>query len=144
MLQRIQTLYLVFALAACIAALLFDWVIYLQDEQVTSFMDTSLAVLVHVLTLASALAVGAALLRYKNRKSQMLLVKLAALDVVLMLVAFSYVHYQNIESFKQAGDVLMSYDLGTAFPIIAIVLLWMAHRAIKMDDDLVKSVDRLR
>lgn len=34
--------------------------------------------------------------------------------------------------------------IGMFFPIIVVVLLVMANKAIKKDEDLVKSVDRLR
>jgi hypothetical protein len=44
-----------------------------------------------------------------------------------------------------SGEALVSEKgIGMFFPIIVILLLVLANKAIKKDEDLVKSVDRLR
>jgi hypothetical protein len=48
-------------------------------------------------------------------------------------------------SLTLSGETAVSEkDIGMFIPIIVIVLLAIANKAIKKDEDLVKSVDRLR
>ena len=41
-------------------------------------------------------------------------------------------------------ETSLSFTVYSLFPIIALVLFFMAYKAIKKDDDLVKSLDRIR
>ena len=45
---------------------------------------------------------------------------------------------------NQPEELLSMKGIGVLFPAISIVLLAMANKAIKRDEDLVKSVDRIR
>ena len=48
-------------------------------------------------------------------------------------------------SLTVSGETLVSEKgIGMFLPILAILLLVLANKAIKKDEDLVKSVDRLR
>jgi len=49
------------------------------------------------------------------------------------------------QSLNLSGETLVSEKgIGLVLPIIVVLLLVMANKAIKKDEDLVKSVDRLR
>lgn len=144
MLQRIQTLYLLFALAAVGSSLAFDWVEYTIDAETMSFMGASNALVMQVLVGLSIVTTIAVIARYKNRKAQMKLANVAMLDMVVVFAAFGYLHYRQIEAFGVGVEMELSYDLAPALPIVALVLIWMAKKAIKKDEDLVRSVDRLR
>ncbi len=144
MLQRIQTLYLLIALVAVGVSLVMDWVTYVMEEASTSFMTGNPAMVMYVLVGLSMLTLVLVISRFKDRKGQMKLANVAMFDMLLIVVMFGVLHYQQIESYNELGELSLSYDLGAAMPLIAIVLIWMAKKAIKKDDDLVKSVDRLR
>lgn len=92
-----------------------------------------------VMGLATVLSLGA-IGSYKNRKIQM---KITLLSMVMHLTFLAVAGYY----FKTFADQLsaeISLNMVAVFPIIAVIFLFMAYRAIKKDDDLVKSVDRLR
>jgi len=144
MLQRIQTLYLLIALVAVGVSLVMDWVTYVMEEASTSFMTGNPAMVMYVLVGLSMLTLVLVISRFKHRKGQMKLANVAMFDMLLIVVMFGVLHYQQIESYNELGELSLSYDMGVAMPLIAIVLIWMAKKAIKKDDDLVKSVDRLR
>ena len=76
---------------------------------------------------------------YKNRKSQFMLGRLNIILNFILLGLFVYL------SLNLSGETLVSEKgIGMLLPIISIVLLVLANKAIKKDEDLVKSVDRLR
>ena len=80
--------------------------------------------------------------RFKNRPLQL---KLGlGNSVLLCLVPLAY--YLVIGKAKSmiAADAIAHFDPGFYLPLIAIVLNILANRYIKKDEDLVKSVDRLR
>jgi len=144
MLQRIQTLYILFALAAVGSSLAFDWVTYTVNGETVSFMTDTNALVMQVLVGLSVITSIAVMARFKNRQAQMKLANVAMLDMLIVFVAFGFLHYQQIEAFGATEGLDLSYDIAPALPIVALVLLWMAKKAIKKDDDLVRSVDRLR
>ena len=76
---------------------------------------------------------------FKNRKLQFVLGRLNILLNVFLLGVFVYL------SLTVSGETLISEKgIGRFLPVISIVLLVLANKAIKRDEQLVKSVDRLR
>jgi len=76
---------------------------------------------------------------YKKRKSQFVINRLNIILIFFLLGVFVY------RSLTLSGETLVSEKgIGVFLPIISIVFLVMANKAIKKDEDLVKSVDRLR
>jgi len=58
---------------------------------------------------------------------------------VILLGLFVY------QSLNLSGEILVSEKgIGMFLPIISIILLVFANKAIKKDEDLVKSADRIR
>ena len=51
---------------------------------------------------------------------------------------------EAINAINRKAGRNMPQAVGTAIALIAIILLMMAHRGIKADDRLVKSMDRIR
>lgn len=69
----------------------------------------------------------------------MLLNRLNILSNFVLLGVFVY------SSLSLSGETLVSEKgIGILLPLISIVALLMANKAIKRDENLVKSVDRLR
>lgn len=77
---------------------------------------------------------------YKARRKQIRLGKMnIMLHLVLIVVAFFY-----LDQLKAMTDMDFSYGIAIIFPLLSMVLILMANRAIKRDEDMVRSADRLR
>lgn len=108
------------------------------QERLYELMPTYMLITALALHIVVTLA---ALLLYKNRSLQ---IKVAAGAAVTMIAFFGMMFYYAeamVEVTKAAG---VDYGLGTFLPGISLILIWMALKAIKKDDELIKSVDRLR
>jgi glucan phosphoethanolaminetransferase (alkaline phosphatase superfamily) len=78
---------------------------------------------------------------YKKRVGQ---VRMATLNILLMLV-FVLVCWLFVKtSAKSLGESIYSLKVFMAFPLIAVILNYLAIRAIRNDEALVRSVDRIR
>lgn len=134
--QRIQTLYMsvVVLLAVC---LLFVFEVGVDANGVTLLgKDIVLVFFQSVLTI---LIVIVAIMQFKNRQNQFVLNRVAILIQFFLLGFFVY------RALSMPGEGLTSEKgIGAFVPIVSIVLLALANRAIKKDEDLVKSVDRIR
>lgn len=76
---------------------------------------------------------------FKNRKLQFVLGRLNILLNIILLGVFVYL------ALNISGEALVSEKgIGRIIPLISIVFLVLANKAIKKDEELVKSVDRLR
>jgi len=76
---------------------------------------------------------------FNNRKLQFVLVRFNILINIILLGVFGY----YTQTFS--GETLVSEkEIELVIPFISIVFLYLANKAIKKDEDLVKSVDRLR
>ena len=76
---------------------------------------------------------------FKNRKLQFVIGRLTILINLILLGLLIYV------SLTLPGEAAVSEKgIGMFVPILAVLLLVLANKAIKKDEDLVKSVDRLR
>jgi len=88
--------------------------------------------------MAAVLAVLAIVL-FKNRKNQFVVNRL---NMILNLFLLGFFVYRSL---NLSGETAVSEKgIGMLIPVFSIVLLVLANRAIKKDEDLVKSVDRLR
>jgi hypothetical protein len=136
MLQRIQTIYLLLA-AGVSAGLIFVFHLWITEEDVVIYAKDEL--LYFALFLSSALLSVVSIFMYKNRKFQFVL---GRLNIILNFILLGFFVYQSLNI---SGETAVSEKgIGMLLPIVSIVLLALANKAIKKDEDLVKSVDRLR
>jgi len=136
MLQRIQSVYLFIAVIIS-AALIFVFPLWENSERVAVFAQDYLSVFVAFL--GSALLSLVSIFMFKNRKLQLVLGRLNILLNFFLLGVFVY------WSLSLPGEIDISEKgIGMFLPIISIVFIVLANKAIKKDEDLVKSVDRLR
>ena len=136
MIQRIQTLYLVLA-AGISAGLIFVFHLWTNTEGAKVFATDNYAYL--GMFLGSAVLSLISIFSFKNRKSQFVLGRLNILLNFVLLGIFVY------QSLNISGETNVSEKgIGILLPIFSIVCLVLANKAIKKDEDLVKSVDRLR
>ena len=135
MLQRIQTVYL-FLAALVSGGLVFLFELW-KDNGESVYVEEVPSVL--ALFLASALVSLVSIFLFKNRKLQFVL---GRLNIILNFVLLGLFVYWSL---NVSGESQISEKgIGMVIPIVSIVLLVLANKAIKKDEDLVKSVDRLR
>lgn len=136
MLQRIQTIYL-FLAALISGGLIFLLSLWKNSNGEHVYAEDQPMVL--VMFLASAALSLVSIFMFKNRKLQFVLGRINILLNFFLLGVFVY------WSLSLPGEMDISEKgIGMFVPIISIVFLVLANRAIKKDEDLVKSVDRLR
>lgn len=87
----------------------------------------------------SALLALISIFLFKNRKGQFVLCRL---NIVLNFILLGFFVYWLL--MMPGGMEISEKGIGIFLPIISIVFLVLANKAIKKDEDLVKSVDRLR
>ncbi|MCX6245452.1 MAG: DUF4293 domain-containing protein [Bacteroidetes bacterium] len=156
MIQRIQSFYLFVVAVACGSLFFFPMIEYIDPLKGTYklfatgmkyFMETPVTIFfwetfpLLVLILGSMILALATIFLYKNRRLQFRLVSINVLLNVL-LVALVFILYSRI--YETRFQIHSSYQFGIYIPLISLVFLVLATRAIRKDEALVKSTDRLR
>ncbi|MCL6265141.1 DUF4293 domain-containing protein [Flagellimonas myxillae] len=136
MIQRIQTFFLVLvALIAGVLPLLVH--LWLDENGAEVFAKNILWI--SLALYASALLALVSIFMYKNRQNQFVVNRL---NMILNLFLLGFFVYRSL---NLSGETMVSEKgIGMLIPVFSIVFLVLANRAIKKDEDLVKSVDRLR
>ncbi len=155
MIQRIQSIYLL--LAALCSGLLLAAPLY-NIETATATYQLFLGGMVQtnpkdtILTSQPAiLAVGILLtlfpiiilFLYKKRQVQMRLAVSAMMANTAMLLLLVGIVNKSIEHITEL-HVKETYGFGLILPALSIVFLFLANKAIRKDDNLIRSADRLR
>jgi hypothetical protein len=136
MIQRIQTLYL-FLAAGISAGLIFVFHLWTNTDDFKVFaLDNYMHISMFI---GSALLSLISIFNYKHRKSQFVM---GRLNIILNFVLLGIFVYQSQNLFGETN--VSEKGIGILLPIFSIVCLVLANKAIKKDEDLVKSVDRLR
>lgn len=136
MIQRIQSIYLL--LVALISSVVSTLVPYGFDQNNNELLVQDNLLVLGMFAGSAVLAVVSIFL-FKNRQLQFVLGRINILLNFILLGVFVY------WSLTLSGETLVSEKgIGMLLPIISIVLLVVANKAIKKDENLVKSVDRLR
>ena len=137
MIQRIQTIYLLlaFVLTGILPFFIPLWT--MTDGSAYFFMQNQVYVV--VLGLSTTLSL-LSIVSYKKRQNQFVIDRL---NIILNLILLGLFVYRSL---NLSGETIAVSEkgIGMFLPIVAIVLLVLANKAIKKDEDLVKSVDRLR
>ncbi|MBN4070406.1 DUF4293 domain-containing protein [Olleya sp. AH-315-F22] len=136
MLQRIQTIYLLIS-AGISGGLIFVFHLWTTINETQFYAKDETLYL--GLFLGSTVLALIAIFMYKNRQTQFVLGRLNIILNFILLGLFVY------RSLMVSGETDVSEKgIGMLLPIFSIVFLVLANKAIKKDEDLVKSVDRLR
>jgi len=154
MLQRIQSVYLLFASLVIFALFLFPILhnVYLDGVmntiKITGITDTTgrqhQPGTFTFLTIGTVIAGFIPLILiflYRNRKQQVMFCYVA----ILLIIGYSFWMSQTVKA--AVGDFQMRTDnvgVGMILSSLSIVLLILAAKAIGRDEKLVKSADRLR
>ena len=155
MLQRIQSIYLLFASLVLFALFIFPLAhgIYVdgklvsvmvtgvyenvngQDKHIHDFLALAIA------TVVAGLVPLVVIFLYKNRKQQIALCYAA----VLVLIGYSFWMAQTVK--QVVGDITLEYKnmgIGLFLTSLSIILIIFAVKAIQRYEKLVRSADRLR
>ena len=137
MLQRIQTIYLLIAFITT-GVLPFVFPLWkLSNGLDFYFMQNMVyATLFGLSTTLSLLGI----ISYSKRLNQFVI---GRLNMILNLILLGLFVYHSLMVSGEAVTV-SEKGIGMFLPVFAIVFLALANKAIKKDEDLVKSVDRLR
>jgi len=136
MIQRIQTFYLfVVVLLAGICPFFLNLWVETENGPIYAENDVMLSAVFYVIALLALIAI----LLFKKRQNQFVLNRL---NMILNLFLLGFFVYRSL---SLSGETVVSEKgIGMLIPVFSIVFLVLANRAIKKDEDLVKSVDRLR
>lgn len=149
MIQRKQTIYLLLALAAVVVCLCLP----IGEVRLKSMGGTPMWYNIGVYTGEEFLAkpmpfvdlvvVGALafidIFLYKRRQMQ---VRICVAGIILCLAWYGYYAFCAFGEFAAMGD--FHFGFAACLPLVAVIFLFMARHGIKADEDLIKSMDRIR
>ncbi len=147
MIQRIQTLFLLFAAVCSFLLFAFPFAsvpakvensALFSNDTVYNLNDNVALLVIYALVGVVALT---AIFLFNNRQRQMMVGK-AATGVNLLAIILTILFFSQDAVMK--SEVTPDDQLGLYMPIVGLVMLILAVRAIQKDEKLVKSMDRLR
>lgn len=149
MIQRKQTAFLTLAVIVLVQLFIFPVYGFEKDGQTLLFyiyglghLNPDFFVLI-ALNVFSIFLLVAIIFLYKNRKNQLLLCKIATLLITGLIVAIFY-FAENAKALPELVGYTSEMRPMLVAPLAALVLVILANRAIKQDEELVRSADRLR
>jgi hypothetical protein len=146
MIQRIQTLFLLVATIFAIL-LLFVPVARLSEASttlplfVTGIQDLGVWYLTLLFVPCIAIPFFQIFL-FKNRKRQLTIGKIGLFYWFLWTTIFLFICYFIVIDKTKSFDIIPAF--GAILPVVSIGFFIMANKAIKKDEDLVRSIDRIR
>ncbi len=152
MIQRIQTVFLIFAFAFQLAMVFIPVASFvLPDKKIIEFVISGLqsdsilnlesfSFFILLLFIFNELMLFVIVFLYKNRTLQM---KSCFINIIL-LVFFQLLLFFFIWDAGQVENVLTNYKVVMAFPLLSAIFTYLAFRSIKKDEKLIRSIDRIR
>ncbi len=150
MIQRKQTIYLLLALAALIVCLCLpigkltsnvmqgaEVAVYNIGLYTSTGLDAHPVLFTDIVVVATLSFINIFL--YNKRKLQM---KICVVNIVLCLVWYAYYAFMALSMFKGIGSFSMSF--AACLPLVAMILLILARAGIKADEELIRSMSRIR
>lgn len=136
MLQRIQTLYLFLASVAAIAFLFIPFGI-VTDQGVNILLKGNMHPMFDILVGLIISIAMVAIFFYKNRRNQSILV------LINILLSIIFIGLESFGAYTHQKDNF-HFNIGFILPFFVLIFNFLAYKGIKNDDDIVKSMDRLR
>lgn len=158
MIQRIQTVYLSLAFIAIALLFAFPLAQFFSETGTYVFSITGLKNMVPgepdafkpmvflpliIVSVLIALLALFTIFQYKKRSLQ---IKLTSFGVFASIALIMGIFFLYIPLIEKKINIIPNYldSIGIYLPLIALVFIVLANRAIKRDDKLVRSADRLR
>ncbi|HAA00610.1 MAG TPA: hypothetical protein DEP18_04580 [Flavobacteriales bacterium] len=152
MLQRIQTVYLFLATACLLLPFFFSIAKFDLGSASYLFTATGLmkggenlvAVPFQWIFLGLAGYTAAAIFMYGNRQLQMRMGRMNYLLLTALIITLYFVTDGLPQKFEVPAAVIVSYGVGFFMPVAALAFVFLANRAIRSDENIIRSIDRLR
>lgn len=153
MLQRKQTVYLLIVVALMISTLFLPLAVLQQGETLFSFDATGLSTMLGeaelvypawgLFALAATVSIIAlfTIFLYKKRLLQ---IRLCIFNALLILGFYGFFAFLIVTLKGQVEGTAVSVKFALSFPLISLILDYLAIRNIGADEALVRSLDRLR
>lgn len=155
--QRKQTVFLLLAALLMAATWVVPMVVYevagttyafrttgLVGADGTPVPDVDMRMPLQWLATACAAVLVALVFMFRHRPRQVRVAR-GVFMVLLLIVAFTFITDNSVRAHLSAqGTVAARLGMGYFLPMVALVLTWLAVRAIEADERLVRSADRLR
>ena len=150
MLQRIQTVYLLIIVALTVATLFLPLAVLQQGDALFSFDASGLSTMIgepellypawglFALTAIIAIIALVTIFLYKKRILQ---IRLCVFNALLILGFYGFLIY-SLKGDMEGASV--SVKIALSFPLVNLILDYLAIRNIGADEALVRSLDRLR
>jgi peptidoglycan/LPS O-acetylase OafA/YrhL len=137
MIQRIQSVYLLLVVVA-IVAFIFVPFGSIRIEDIQQVLTIKKVVPLSIASVVVGIVALVSIFLFNNRKLQMRVVLLNSFLSIVLIGLFIYGLLVHV------GLDKYSFGAGAIFPIFIFIFNLLAYSAIKSDDMLVKSMDRLR
>ena len=153
MIQRIQTVYLLLSSICLWLTFFFDFSIYTVGEQTVPFnlfgfenVQSSMSwfpynIVIPIIASISVICI----FQFKKRTNQLFIVRVMYL-LLLLILGFIFYDTSNIFAVLKAGgqSVTIAYGIGLFLTVASLPFVFLANRAIKKDEKLIREADRLR
>ena len=155
MIQRIQSLYLILATAVLVLMFYIPFSVLISSSDmaysvvyngISQYSDKAWSLinmnyLGVILLILSCTITFIAIFLFKNRKLQIKFCWISIVSAFLVLATYFIRHKFAVADYNITKS---SFSWSAILPLISAILAYMALKSIKKDDDLVKSVDRIR
>ncbi|MBA7554091.1 hypothetical protein ES705_46703 [subsurface metagenome] len=152
MLQRKQTIYLFFAMLIMGLMFFFPVIRFIDpDNNTYELMYLGVmniekvdyivkAIPLTILLVVIVLLLLITIFSYKNRILQM---RLSVFNILLMPGSVGLIYFYSLQAHgKIHGEIFYLYPV--IFPVISVILTFLAFKGVKKDEELVRSYDRIR
>lgn len=136
MIQRIQSVYL---LVVAVVGGILPWVFSLYAQAGIDIFAYKNDTFSGILFATSALLAIYAIFKFKTRQTQFVFNRL---NILINLTLLGIFVYRVLTS--SGENTISEKGVGIFLPVLSIVFLFLANQAIRRDENLVKSADRLR
>ena len=153
MLQRIQTVYLLIIVALTVALLFLPLAVLQSGDQLFTFDASGLSTMtkqpeliyptwgLFALVIIVSLLAFVTIFLFKNRILQ---IRLCIFNAILMFGIYGLFAFFTWIMKGQLETASMSFKFALSFPLVSLILDYLAIRNIGADEALVRSLDRLR
>lgn len=154
MIQRIQTVYLLIIVALAVAMLFLPLAVMQVGDKFLSFDATGASTMtaqpeliyptwgLFALTAVIALLALITIFMFKKRILQ---IRLCVFNAILMLGFYAmFAFFAWTLKGQLGGDTVMTLKIALAFPLVSLIIDYLAIRNIGADEALVRSLERLR
>ena len=141
MIQRKQTIFLLLSMLVIALSFFFPILgvegVVGQEDLLFNLSAMSGNIGLFITMLAAFLLNGAAIFAYKERRKQMkMILGGVALMVIWYILIAITIHWADVR--------LYHWHISAILPLLVIILNLMAYKGVKHDENLIKSMDRIR